>query len=976
MSTLIRVLVLLLCVLLVNAGKAQSQIPSQPQPLVSMLIKDASAVIKPGPRPTYIAELAKLGIIADLSGGTTHQKLTFKQLMKYSVLLMSDYTFVHGQPGYDADELAMLLDRYMQEGGSILYIGTRRMNYVNEHDKTNQWLEKHGAQFRWATIEDPEHSYTNLPESPHQRKGVIYTTNIAKHPLTEGVKTLFFRTQIFRTPYLRPLTVSDDWTVLVRTMPTANIIECTREAPKVTIKTRPETAVQEASPLLAVRQVGKGRLALLGHDPGPFIYNLGQPAIGAICSENGDGIRKPDWLPLLRNLAVWLSEPARQTGVPGSTLAKVDIQFRSDWGTRHPIDWDKPDIAWGDEEINRLFGVHSPAWSIQTWRDMAAGKYKPMRILVGARTQLSGGKGSVEDWKQAALKAGYVGVVFREDILSLTRKQWEDFQDQCRAATDDHFVAFPGQQYKEWEGNQFMRFNWNINWHNKNRLTEDGKAVREQLDFFFDQRTKSGGVGLPANFPMLVKGNPAPWWSYRAYDAFPVAVYQDGERIEDNLAQWEQLIDRIEYVSPMAVHLLDDPVQVARASDEFNLYLLAPDVKHLRTDPTWNLRAVGLGRPNNASTYVSNGPVIEAFLPLAVNRTTLGASGVHGSYQWQLLIRARSEFPIARVEVWAGSEMIRCYRPNSTKVHQVMDEVHDRQRGVWLKIVDSQGREAYTTSTNSHDKMFYLQWCADHCNQLGAGMGVDENGDPSGFGIATHVRLKFSGGTGPGASHDDAKRYIPWGTDTGIPSLGLQATVELHTKQGKMPRKNEDLIPDMRMKHNNRTTWITRQVVNHVARRDIYLGKHATKPYDKKYFCSWGAYFKLEDLKGMQVTHDDLDFHRDANEPAFQWVNGNILFNTSTDLEKSKTWNLELGRSDWLGDIKGWRVNGTILGDYEQVTKTLGKGGYFSFANPLGNGTIFALDDTFTVHRIVRKDGSASCIFYGNNLGAKQYATG
>ena len=70
--------------------------------------------------------------------------------------------------------------------------------------------------------------------------------------------------------------------------------------------------------------------------------------------------------------------------------------------------------------------------------------------------------------------------------------------------------------------------------------------MREQLDFFFDQRTKSGGVGLPANFPMLVKGNPAPWWSYRAYDAFPVAVYQDGERIEDNLAQWEQLIDRIE----------------------------------------------------------------------------------------------------------------------------------------------------------------------------------------------------------------------------------------------------------------------------------------------------------------------------------------------------------------------------------------------------------------------------------------------
>ncbi len=132
------------------------------------------------------------------------------------------------------------------------------------------------------------------------------------------------------------------------------------------------------------------------------------------------------------------------------------------------------------------------------------------------------------EWKAAAKAEGFDGVVFRESILSMSREQWDNFEKECRAASDETFlVAVPGKEFTDWEGNRFMRFNQSIPYFNSERLTKDGKKVQHQLHFFFD-------AGWPANFPLVPKHNTVEFWNYRVYSAFPVAVYQGRQLFEDN----------------------------------------------------------------------------------------------------------------------------------------------------------------------------------------------------------------------------------------------------------------------------------------------------------------------------------------------------------------------------------------------------------------------------------------------------------
>jgi hypothetical protein len=915
---------------------------------ISILEKDGRAFTGPTPPPPYAKLLADNGFSLGFPGDEmrTTAPLTPEKLRQFNVIVVP--SLIGWTTDMKAKELTAMLDAHLKAGGGVLLYQNCYLEGQPLFVAMNDWLKSYGASLRWEELVDPAHAYQNPPAVPWQAPVFYWTDAITPSPITKDVKALFYVPGKFRAPYMMGMDVDTNWQVLARTMPTTQrhkvIYDKSNDYPGRTTDAPTEGAVT----LLAVRKVGKGRLAVFGGSPAAYWFDLKKPVYAGVPQERGDGQRKSDWIPLLVNLLHWLGEPSAKAGKPGGYTGQVQHQVQPDWGNRTAIDWDvveKDGVS--PALVQQTLTWHSGV-SPQDWADWDAGKYRPYKVLVGARTRLSGGKGTVADWKAAALAVGYSVVVFREDILKLSKEQWDGFVKECAAASDAQFRAVPGQEFEDWIGNRFMRFTGDLMYPpHKERLT-DGK-VRDQLSWFFD-------VGWPVNFPISPKTNTTEYWNYRVYDAWPIYVYQDGKLTEDNRRPWEELVDSYEYPSPLALHLLDDPAQVATAAKGAVSYILSNGLPNL--DGRW---AGGyFGTHNNPRVVTTTGPVIDRFHALNMYRTTLGSREVPGSYRYKVFIKAHSEKPIARVELWGGDEALRVYRPNAKAFSVVVDEMHDRQRGLWLKVVDADGGEARSTGIMVHDKMHWFIWCGDHCNALPAGLAMTDDGSVMYYGVGTRVKSSFQGIDGPAASGYDMWRYVPWGTDTSAPAVGTQGQVRLVTADGKT-------LPDW-------GTWYTSRVQMPYGTRDFMVERLVAtrgviyKDYVPKFQPTtngWYPYTKNADLPAISIAHEDVDIHRDAGEPALQWNYGTITFNQDVTLSTTAPLNVILTNFNTNTQTT---VAYTNAGELPKGTSiiTLGKGGYLTWGALMGNVTIYGLDDAFTVQ--VNYDGKKVVPSFGLKL--------
>ncbi len=137
----------------------------------------------------------------------------------------------------------------------------------------------------------------------------------------------------------------------------------------------------------------------------------------------GAGDKPSDWLRVFANTFRWLAEPSLQAGRGGATtppeVLNPPVQV---WPQAPLLDWSK-----------------QPPLQDQL---QTAG-------LIGARTALSSGAGTVADYVQAARAAGLQFLVFLEDSLKMDQARWDQLVEQCKAASDDTFLAVPGLTYED-----------------------------------------------------------------------------------------------------------------------------------------------------------------------------------------------------------------------------------------------------------------------------------------------------------------------------------------------------------------------------------------------------------------------------------------------------------------------------------------------------------------------------------------------
>jgi hypothetical protein len=943
-----RLLCLLLCLLALIPAFAG----------VSLLQKDGDAYTNPTPPPPYAQLLADNGF--NLGFPTTEMrsvgKLTPELMRQYNVVVLP--TLMGWSTDQKPEELGRYLDDYLRSGGGVMLFQLTYLEGIPLFEALNTWLKPYGASFRWEELEDDAHKYADPPAVPWQAPHFFWTDNVAASPLTRDVKQVFWVPGAFRGPHLAGLNVDKNWQVLLSAPATTKQYKLTYSKADFYVKRTEDVPTTGAVPLLAVRQVGKGRLAVFGGSPATFWFDLGKPVYGRVPQERGDGVRKSDWMPLLYNVLRWLAEPAQKAGKPGGYNSQVQFSVRPDYGNRTPIDWEKVDREGVSPELVQQTLTWHGGVTAQDWKDWETGKYKPYKVLLAAKTSLSGGKGSVADWKKAALAAGYSAVVFREDIYNLTPEQWTAFRKECDAASDATFRAVVGQEYEDWIGNKFMHFQGDLIYppHLAERSTNN--KMRDQLSFFCDE-------GWPVRLPLSVKHNPTEFWNYRLTYGWPMYIYDAGGKLtEDNRREWEELVDSYEYPTGVAVHLLDDPAQIPQAATGAQTYVLATSL------PDFNGRSAGdlFGCSNNPRVFTTTGPMIDNFHCLNMFRTTLGSRDVAGSYRYKTWIKAHSDKPIARVELWGGDEPVRVYRPMTKEFSAVVDELHDRQRGLWLKVVDVDGGEARATGIMVHDKMLEFVWCGDLENALPYGLGTDDAGNVFTIGIGTRVKSSFQGIDGPGTDGYDMWRYVPWGTDTSAPAVGLLGDVRLWTNEEKtLPDAKEWYTSRVSMPYGSREVMDERLTATRLVNWQDYVPKYQPA------INGWYPFTQDHDTTAFDLVHDDVEFHRSAGVPALQWSHGAMTFKQDVTLSSTQPLNVLLARFNNNMPLPyAYTSAGEVpLGDH--VIK-LGKGGFLTWPGQMGHVTVFGLDDDFAVR--VNNTGKRVYLDLGYNFPGRQFKTG
>ncbi len=633
------------------------------------------------PDHKLLARLKKLGFevgVAPYASG-----LTMDYLQQFNVIVMLHPLLVDQFPGLEAMGRAkqkLVLD-YVKAGGGLLVMRATGWQFGKDIDELNRWLGPTGVEILSEQVVDEENSVTL--DSNYK---LSWTDNIAKHPVTEGVRGLFYTTYYHMySDSMSPLRVSQDWTVLVRGKKTAKSLNTVKGQKQKT--PGPGTYASEP-PLLAVRDYGKGRIAVwpinatcVWQDGYHVLWGRGLTMEGKAGEMHGDAAR------LIENLMTYLAEPSR--GTFGGYKPAPPASQKAEVGFRR-INWDKA----------RISGAY-----------MA----KRFKGLIGAKSSLSSGQAKPEEMIRAAQDAGYDFIGFADDLDKLTQQEFEQLAAVCKQESTDTFKAYPGFQYLDESGNSWVTFSDRLRWPEKGWWSTKHKgriAINNPL---------SRGCQWPPVILINAHGNPEKPWFQGNFKVIALYTYDGGKLVDDSVDYYGEL-QRMRYqLAPVAVHLVRSPAEVkAAARNGAQTFVRWPD-----SDVVAALSG-HIGRYKDRyvfvrSSSVSAGPVIEDTRILNFGTSDLA---MPGNDRWRLHVRVTSPEGLREVEILNGDAGApwRRFLPEGAKVFDTsIDHFHDQQYSLYVRATDANGKQAigWTAWTSVQENSFPR--CSDNINTMPRG---------------------------------------------------------------------------------------------------------------------------------------------------------------------------------------------------------------------------------------------------------------
>lgn len=863
--------------------------------------------------------------------------LTWDQVKGYNVLVVTFLGMANADLTLTANNRATIdtLNRFLQAGGGIFYLCQFGQQQASKPPQ-DAFLGLLGLTPTYDEM--PLDAGTEVSATAWKIP-FAYTDRIEPAPVGDGVKGLWYPVpphRIGAQNHATALKTQPPWQVVVTGSRSSRTVkgELQEASP-----TQPGTWSANV-PLMAVREVGRGRLACLGLTPEYLVGAHAETTLEAVVVERGlRGVGSGGWK-LLENSLKWLAEPSL-TGETGG--AKTDPELlRNPHLTRFGVPWD-----WSK-------GVQFP------------GSLPARRGVIGARTAASTGQGTVAEWVAAAKAAGLSFLVFLEDFGALTPGEFEQSKKDCAAASSAEFAAIPGFTIDDEVGNHYFYFGTTFPYPDAKFLSLDGKVFRSR-----DPALGKGDPYVPGQLAMttldyayslasfkLTCGNylfsrdSAPFANFFSnWDAMGVICGDNGQVVEDSTREYLELIDFGNGPLPLVIDRVDRPSALAGLKWRTVLRLppgggpilgnvLRPD--HLVDDyfNGWYLY------PDNPSRiYVTSGPEIELWG--YTGQRDYGGDNrgdfVWQNYRWPLTARITSAVGLREVVLYDGTEVFRRYLPEGAKEYSIkLDLSHDQQHNLVLVATDTQGGKAVSGEQWDRNHRLEEFMCGDRNNQLSYGYQTAADGVGTMLGgnqtLATPNKRIRPDLSPAGMFKNDALLGAPAfdGAAWGEPYAYEQVVV--FTDQGEV--HSPTVCESSRLFHTG-DVHIGQGVLAHRFTDGIQAPN------------VWHTLWRTEPATDLNVTIRNHAFQIDPDSPlaAFLW---RIEIKLLKDLPNRGI----LIATAHYGDTRMWAARGsdgavysgawedTPLSARRHLSVPLDRGGYVAYLDsPLGGGAFYSLTD-------------------------------
>ncbi len=606
----------------------------------------------------------------------------------YNVVVVGDFE-KRAQKGGEADRKALI--DFLAKGGGVFVCKPSGYPYDSDWTAANAWLASLGARPRWELLQDGDS--TNVLKD---ELNVSFSWSDDLAPLVKpgavGVLTMVCDHSGGLEPS-QTYELSPDWTVLVRGSASMKTVPDKRNEESLQ-EWMPKEVIAQAPPLLASRQVGPGRLAVFCL---PYCWSFGDypascPSIASMLTEGLKG-KPSDWLRVCANTFGWLAEPSLKAGLGGAgTPAAVLNPPVTAWETPEPATWSESGAV-----------ANSPQFP----------------GLIGARTALSSGRGTVAEYVAAAKAAKLSFLVFLEDSLKMDQAKWDQLVKACSEATSADFAAIPGLTYEDAQGDHLYAFADEVRFPKPDMLLPDGRLAttntmrsRAYFDYvneLMKQNCINGFWRHKENFLQ-----PA---DYKLYNSFPIYSSENGKPVDSALDDFLYLQGIGGCQMTLAFEIMNDPKQVtSRARDGWRVVWMRglPDMLGNYHRGAFSFSGMG-------SQYITQGPEILAWKAIGNMTESHGLWWRPDLCEFRMQLKIASDAGLKSVEIRdADRSVMRRWQPGGAKAfEQELVMTEGQQFGLLLIVEDVRGRKAVSMAYWNRNLLTQEYICSDRCNFLG-----------------------------------------------------------------------------------------------------------------------------------------------------------------------------------------------------------------------------------------------------------------
>ena len=349
--------------------------------------------------------------------------------------------------------------------------------------------------------------------------------------------------------------------------------------------------------------------------------------------------------------------------------------------------------------------------------------------LVGARTALGDGKGSVADYAKAAKAAGLDFVVFLDDFKALGKDNYFKLVADCQKLSDASLKLIPGYTIKNNIGNHTMCLAEDGYWPEPNMLTGPGKdelniqprgpdgkfsGYNDEPTFAFhlNHCNQQRNIGY-YNYSGSGKGMKMPF--QRNCSLAGVRYYKDGKLVEDMTDDYLTTLQSTMPPTPVVVDEVRSPEELAKEAKSGNAltYVQARSRKSIMADALrWSHAYDGM------NVFVSDGPLIHAWPYIYRPMTVGGEEFVTLPAIMESELTVSSDKGLKAISVYDGRKLFRRFLPNGAKRFSerlVLDGTVMKNLVVIAEDVDGGKALSFARRCLKYD-VRSLGYCGDHFN--------------------------------------------------------------------------------------------------------------------------------------------------------------------------------------------------------------------------------------------------------------------